>query len=92
LKGENAAFRVVTEAGLRSASIDHFDSLLLEQATEDWQRQARLIGFALAYDFERYFQSSDLMLHARVVALVEAGKLIAEGDPWDITSRVRLPG
>jgi hypothetical protein len=32
------------------------------------------------------------MLLARVVALIGEGKLLADGDPWDIFScRVRLP-
>jgi hypothetical protein len=32
------------------------------------------------------------MLQARIVALVEDGKLLADGDPWDRRSgRVRLP-
>ena len=35
----------------------------------------------------------DTMLITRVVALVEAGKLLADGDPRDMRScRVRLPG
>ena len=32
------------------------------------------------------------MLMMRVVALVEAGKLLADGDPWDMRAcRIRLP-
>ena len=38
-------------------------------------------------------QVGDLMLQARLVALVEAGKLMADGDPWDLRAcLVRLPG
>jgi hypothetical protein len=32
------------------------------------------------------------MLHKRVVALVDEGRLLADGDPWDVSSRIRLPG
>jgi hypothetical protein len=41
---------------------------------------------------EPYFQVGDIMLLARVMALIGEGKLLAEGDPWDMHScRVRLP-
>jgi hypothetical protein len=91
LKAENAPFRVVTEAGLRSTSIDHFDSLLLQHASTEWTKVSWIVGHALAHD-ESYIQVGDLMLLARVVALVEAGKLVADGDPREMRScRVRLP-
>jgi len=32
-----------------------------------------------------------VMLWARIVALVGAGKLIADGDPWERSTRIRLP-
>jgi hypothetical protein len=42
---------------------------------------------------EPYIQVGDLMLLTRVVALVEAGKLLADGDPSEMRScRIRLPG
>jgi hypothetical protein len=41
---------------------------------------------------EPYFQVGDLMLQGRIVALVNEGKLLADGDPWDMQScQVRLP-
>ena len=41
---------------------------------------------------EPYIQVGDLTLMTRVVALVEAGKLLADGDPWDMRAcRIRLP-
>jgi len=34
----------------------------------------------------------DLMLHVRAVALMLHGRLLAEGEPWDIRAcKVRLP-
>jgi hypothetical protein len=93
LRRENAPFRVVTEAGLASTTIDHFDPQLLAQATRGWQKIARVVGGTMAYNSDPYHQVGDLMLLTRIVALVEAGHLLAEGDPWDMQGcRVRLPG
>jgi hypothetical protein len=92
LKAEDAPFRVVTATGLVSAPIDYFDPSLLERATPEWKRVARVIGETLALTDEPYFQVGDVMLLARVVALVSDNKLLADGDPWDMRScRVRLP-
>jgi hypothetical protein len=93
LRADNAPFRVVTPAGLISAPIDHFDPLLLEQATPQWQKIARIVANAMGHNSEPYIQVGDLMLLTRVVALIGEGKLLADGDPWDMRScRVRLPG
>lgn len=93
LKAENAPFRVVSPNGLVSAPIDHFDPLLIERATTEWRTAARIIGEAMGYSMEPYLQVGDLMLLTRLVALVAQGKLLADGDPWDMrTCRVRLPG
>jgi hypothetical protein len=47
----------------------------------------------MGHNMEPYFQTGDVMLLTRVVALVEAGELLAEGDPWDMRAcRIRLPG
>ncbi len=92
LRNENAAFRIVTEAGLVSAPIDHFDPLLLAEARSEWLKVARVVGGALGHNVEPYFQVGDLMLLTRIVALVDEGKLLAEGDPWEMRScRIRLP-
>ena len=91
LKAENAAFRIVTPAGLISAPLDHFDALLMGQVTTERRKVARVVGGALGLTSEPYFQVGDLMLLARVIALIDEGKLVAEGDPWDMHScRVRL--
>ncbi|MBV8413233.1 MAG: hypothetical protein JOY64_36810, partial [Alphaproteobacteria bacterium] len=53
---------------------------------------ARIVGSVMAYSRDEYIQVGDVFLLGRVVALVEAGKLIAEGNPWDMRGcRVRLP-
>ena len=93
LRAENAPFRVVTPTGLVSAPVDHFDLLLLERATPEWRKIARVVGDTMGYNSEPYMQVGDMMLLARVVALVGEGKLLADGDPWDMRScRMRLPG
>lgn len=92
LRAQNAPFRVVTPVGLASAPIDHFDSSLLEQAAKEWLNAAYVIGSTMAHTCEPYMQVGDTVLLARLVALVEEGELLADGDPWDMrTCRVRLP-
>jgi hypothetical protein len=86
LKTENAPFRVVTPAGLASAPIDHFDPLLMERATTEWRKVARVIGDTMGLNSEPYHQVGDIMLLARVIALIGEGKLLADGDPWDMHS------
>jgi hypothetical protein len=90
LRSENAPFRIVTETGLISASVDYFDPLLLAQATPEWQMVARIVGNAMGYNSEPYFQVYELMLQTRLVALVDQGRLLADGDPWIMSCRVRL--
>jgi hypothetical protein len=93
LRLENAPFRVVSPTGLVSASADHFDALLIERATTQWRRTIRVVAETMGCASEPYHQVGDLMLLARVVALIDEGKLLADGDPWDMRScRVRLPG
>src|SRR4029453_11723361 len=92
LKSENAPFRVVTPAGLASAPVDHFDHLLMERVTGEWRKVARVIGDTMGLSSEPYLQVGDTMLLSRVIALIDEGKLLADGDPWDMHScRVRLP-
>jgi hypothetical protein len=92
LRTENAPFRVVTPTGLVSAPADHFDPLLIKHTTREWQRLIRIIADTMGLNSEPYDQVGDVMLLARAVALIGEGKLLAEGDPWDMrTCRVRLP-
>ncbi|NRP88390.1 hypothetical protein GFPCMMHI_04310 [Ensifer adhaerens] len=92
LMGENAPFRIVTSTGLSSAPLDYFDRSLLEQASPEWQRMARVVGDTMSLYVDPYYQVGDVMLHARLIALVNEGKLVAEGDPWNMqTCRIQLP-
>jgi len=91
LKSENAPFRIVTEKGLASAPMDYFDPLPLEQAATEWRKVAYVVGMTMGQNSEPYYQIGDTTLLNRLVALVEAGKLVADGNPWEMQNcRVRL--
>jgi hypothetical protein len=93
LMAENAPFRVVTPHGLASAPIDYFDSLLLAQADHAWKTLYRVIGDTMGHNYGPYDQVGDWMLYTRLIALIDAGRLIADGDVGEGHScRVRLPG
>jgi hypothetical protein len=92
LRAENAPFRIVTPAGLVSAPVDCFDSLLLAQATREWRRLTSVINETIGLNSDPYHQVGDVMLLMRASALVDQGRLIADGDPRDMFScQVRLP-
>jgi Protein of unknown function/Domain of unknown function (DUF1835) len=92
LRRQNAPFRIVTPTGLTSAPIDHFDSSILRSAGKEWRNSDSIIAWAMARNGPPYMQVGDIMLLKRLVALVEGGKLLAEGDPRDMRAcRVRLP-
>ncbi len=92
LRKENASFRIVTPEGMASAPVDYFDPFLMAHAKTEWQRSLRLVHETIGTTSEPYHQVDNIMLLARVVALVSEGKLLADGDPWDmIKCRVRLP-
>jgi Protein of unknown function/Domain of unknown function (DUF1835) len=93
LRAENAPFRIITDAGLASAPIDVFDPWLLERTTSEWRSVNRITGEVMGYNADPYMQVGDVMLRMRIAALVDEGKLLADGDPWDtLSGRVRLPG
>ena len=93
LQAENAALRVLSENGLKSAPIEYFDPALLEYITPEWQKMARIVGGALC-DFSEtgVFQTSDLVLAARLANLAEAEILEWRGDLGHMTRcEMRLP-
>ncbi|MGZ5792326.1 MAG: DUF3658 domain-containing protein [Croceibacterium sp.] len=74
------------------APISFFDSVLMSHATDDWQKVARIVGKALATEWDDgVFQTGDLVLAARV--LVDCGRLEYRGkNPLEMRfSEVRLP-
>jgi hypothetical protein len=94
LRGENAALRILDDnLALRSAPLSFFDEQLLSCASHRWMKAARIVGDVLAkfWDDARH-QAEDLVLAARLRALVEGGVLKGQGDLSQIRfSEVRLP-
>jgi Protein of unknown function len=79
---------------LRSGPITFFDSLLMSHATDDWLKVARIVGESLAAEWDDgVFQTGDLVLAARMNAMVESGRLECRGkSPLEMQfSKVRLP-
>ena len=92
LKRENALFRIATSTGLMSAPADHFDSLILEQASAEWRSVRRIVGDAMTHGIEDFIQVGDSMLLTRVLSLIGDGTLLVEGDQRDLWScRLRRP-
>ena len=95
LRAENAPLRVLHNNRLRSAPITFFDELLMSYVAEDWQKVARVVGQALASEWDdEVFQASDLFLASRMNALIEGGRLELRGQSaLEMRfSEVRLPG
>jgi hypothetical protein len=91
LRAENAALRVVSDAGFNSVPITFYDEELMSCATPRWQKVARIVAEALTNQ-DGFFRCGDLLLAARVRALADAGRLEARGNPLKMRfSEVRLP-
>jgi len=97
LRAENAPLRVIAPGGLESAPIHYFDGEILKHATADWKFDRYIVGHVLADMMDESFreggvyQCGDLILFARIRALVEQGRLEGLGNPYDSDFKVRLP-
>ncbi|RYE66408.1 MAG: DUF1835 domain-containing protein [Oxalobacteraceae bacterium] len=93
LQAENAPLRILGSVELMSAPLDYFDAALLEHATPEWQKMARIVaGVLVDFSLEGIYQTSDLVLGARLADLAEAGKLEWRGDLGRIAAcEMRLP-
>ena len=94
LEKENAPLRVIgPHQTLESVGLDHFDSLVLSCSTPEWRKMARIIGEALASFWESgLYQTSDLVLYARICELAEAKRLDWRGDLSNMQNcELRLP-
>jgi hypothetical protein len=81
LRHENAPLRILDQSGLISAPLPFFDEHLISYVGDDWQRVVRVVAEALIYINDGPFhQTGEWVLHARVVALAEAGRLESRGD------------
>ncbi len=83
LRRENAPLRIVKGGRLVSAPLTHYDNLLVEQASQDWEIAPRLIGRM----FDKLFSldalagegTNDAVLFGRMLALGETGALEVRG-------------
>ena len=93
LRDENAAFRVIEQRDIISAPISFFDRVLLSHVTDNWRKVSRVVGGASAdVLFDQGHHVSDLVLAARINALVADDALECQGDnPLNMRlSEVRL--
>lgn len=90
---EDAPLRVLEKGELASAPISHFDPLLISCVTLEWRKAMLAVGHALASDLDQNcFQTNDVILCARIRALVQAGQLEISGDLWELrNAKLRLP-
>jgi len=94
LRMENAPLRVIDGGTLVSAPISFFDQLLMSYVTDNWQKVARIVGYAMVSDRDdSIIQTGDTVLAARINALVGSGRLEIRGkSAFEITqSEIRLP-
>jgi hypothetical protein len=93
LRSENAPLRVIDGDKLVSAPISFFDSSLISFVTENWQKVSRIVGQSLASGADDTLPVDDILLRARINALVESGCLEIRGQSErDIfQSEVRRP-
>ena len=96
LRSENAPLRVIEGRKLVSAPMSFFDSLLISFATNNWQRVARIVGQSLGSGMDDSLPVDDLLLRARISAMVESGRLEIRGrsahDIFDSEVRLSQPG
>jgi Protein of unknown function/Domain of unknown function (DUF1835) len=81
LRSENAPLRVIDGDRLVSAPISFFDTRLMSYVTNDWQKVAMVIGKTLAAEIDdEVLQVGDIVLAARIDAMVESGLLEIQGE------------
>jgi hypothetical protein len=94
LRSENAPLRVIEDGRLVSAPISFFDEVLMSLVTEHWRKARRVVGEALVSEmYQDTIQTGDLLLSARLNALVKDGRVEIRGGPaFEMrSSEVRLP-
>lgn len=92
LRAENAPLRIITDDGLVSAPLDHFDADLLSHIGSEWTRANRVVGETMAALHAQQLggaQCNDLVLFARLRNLVEQGALDSRGDIYGPQLQVR---
>ena len=75
---------------LTPLEIENIDSFLLSQCTNQWQKQAKLVGIAVRK--LEFHGVPDTFFSQRVRSLVHSGKLASSGDLTRMRySEIRLP-
>ncbi len=81
LRAENAPLRIVSNEGLYSAQITHFDDVIASCLTHEWQRANAVVGEAIGKLLEdRFDRCGDLVLWSRVRTLADQGSFEMKGD------------
>lgn len=81
LRKENAPFRAIDGDGLRSAPITVFDDGLLANCRPSWRKVALVVGRSLLDREKRGLHPpSEMVMAARIHALVNAGELEVQGE------------
>lgn len=81
LRAENAPFRVIGDDGLRSAPITVFDDGLLAHCKPSWRKVAFIVGQSmLEAEKQGVHPPSEMVMAARIHALVNAGELEVQGE------------
>jgi len=79
---QNTALRVIEGDELVSAPITYFDDLLLSWTTHQWRKMFRIfLETYCGFKEQGLHQAGDLLIHARLRALVSRGALDVVGDP-----------
>jgi hypothetical protein len=73
LREENGALRMLTDAGVVSVPISHYDDMILSLVTNEWQTCARVVGGAVGKLSEGRFRqcSSDSLIFDRLLTLID---------------------
>ncbi|MFI6999213.1 DUF3658 domain-containing protein [Nocardia sp. NPDC050175] len=86
LQADNAAFRVMSAAGLRSVPLDYFDRDLLDHI----HAHPTPIGLVIAETMAvQSYPVMDYVLQQRLIDLIDVGRIAADGDPT-IASQCRV--
>ena len=81
LRREDAPLRILANGKLASAPITYFDEALLANARPEWQKMARIVAGVLgAFHESEVWQTSDLVLAARLFDLADSGVLEWRGE------------
>jgi len=65
---------------LSREELEEIDSMLLSQASSQWRKVARVVGFSMMDFGDKYDELPDTFFLERVISLVEEQKLESDGN------------